>query len=65
MSESLLFHERRTNSGEIDFFYSAFIRLAILVTTTFNDLFDVGIVETLVIASFTILHLSMGYWMQI
>lgn len=61
MSELLLFCEEETNSGKIDFFCSAFTCLAIFVTATFNDLFDIGVVETLVIVDFTILHLSMRY----
>ncbi len=64
MFESLLFCERETNSREIDFFCSAFICLAVLAATTFNDLFDVGVVKTLVIADLTILYISMRYWMQ-
>ncbi len=61
MSESLLFGEGATNSGEMDFLYSAFARLAVLVAVTFNDLLDVGVVKTLVVAGLTILYLSMRY----
>ncbi len=61
MSESLSFHERATNSGEMNFLCSALARLAVLVATTFNDLLDVGVVKTLVIVDLTILYLSMGY----
>ncbi len=62
--ELLLFRERGTNSGENDFLCSALTYLVVLIATTFNNLFDVGIIETLVIASLTILYLNMGYWMQ-
>ncbi len=58
MSELLSFHERETNSGKMDSFCSG---LAVLIATTFNYLFDAGIIETLVIASLTIFYLSMGY----
>ncbi len=54
MSESLSFREGGTNFGEIDFFCSALTHLAILVAATFNDLFDAGIVETLIVAGLTI-----------
>ncbi len=65
MSESLSFRKRGTNSGEMSFLYSTLTRLAIFIAATFNDLFDAGVVETLVVADLIILHLSMGYWMQI
>ncbi len=45
----------------MDFFSSTFICLAILIATNFNDLFDTGVIETLVIANFPKLHLSMKY----
>ncbi len=61
ISKSLSFCERRTNSGEIDFFYFAFTHLAILIAITFSDLFDAGIVKTLVVAGLTILYFSMRY----
>ncbi len=61
MSESFSFRGKVTNSGERDFLCSALARLTILVTATFNDLLDAGVVKTLVIAGRTILHLSMGY----
>ena len=62
--ESLSFCERRINFRKMDFSYSILICLAVLVIVTFNDFFDAGVVETLIIAGLTILHLSMGYCMQ-
>lgn len=59
--ELVSFYERRTNFREIDFFCSALTHLAVLVTTTFSNLFDTGVIETLVIAGFIILHLSIEY----
>lgn len=64
MFETLLIHKRGTNSGKLDFFCSALTRLAILIVATFSDLFDKGIIKTLIEASFTIFHCSMGYWMK-
>ncbi len=62
ISKSLSFCEGRTNFGEIDFLCPALTRLAVFVAATFNDLFDTSVVETLVVADLTILHLSMRYW---
>ena len=64
ISKSLSFYEKRTNSEEINFSYSAFTCLIVLVVATFNNLFDAGIVKTLVVVGFTILYLSMRYWIQ-
>ncbi len=64
LSKSLSFYERDPNSGEMDLFCSVLIYLAVLVATTLNNLLDAGVVKTLVIASFTILQVSMRYWMQ-
>ncbi len=61
MSESLSFHEKGTNSGEMNFLCSIFTRLAVLVVATFNDLFNVGTIKTLVVADLTILYSSMRY----
>ena len=64
MSESLSFYEEGSNSREIDFFCSAFICLAILIAATFNDLFDIGVIKTLVLVGLIILYLNMEYCMQ-
>ncbi len=61
MFKSLLFHERGMNFREIDFFNSVFTYLAVLNIITFSDLFDIVIVKTLVVVSFTILYLSIGH----
>lgn len=59
--ESLSFHKKETNLGEIDYFYSALIYLAIFIIATFTDLFDIDVIKTLVVLGLTILHLIMGY----
>ena len=61
ISKSLSFCERKTNSGEIDFFCSIFTRLVVFITATFNDLFDVDVIETLVVAGLIILHFNIEY----
>ncbi len=61
MSESLSFREGATNSGEMDFLFSALARFAVLVAAIFNDLLNAGVVKTLVVAGLTILYLSLGY----
>ena len=61
MSELLSLCEKRTNFREIDFLCFTFTYLAVLVTATFNDFFDVSIVKILVIASLIILYLSIKY----
>ena len=65
MFESLLFFKKRTNFREMNFSYSALTCLAIQIAATFNNLFNVGIIEILVVVGLTILYLSMGYCIQI
>ena len=61
MYELLSFYKERTNFKKLEFFYSAFTCLAIIIIIIFCHYFDIGIVETLVEADFTIFHLSIGY----
>lgn len=62
MFKSLFFYKKETNFGEIDFFCPTLTCLAVPVTATFSDFFDASTIETLVIAVFIILQLSIGYW---
>lgn len=61
MFELLLFCKRKINFGDIDFYYSVLTYVAILVATTFSNLFDISVIKILVIASFLILHFSIRY----
>lgn len=59
--ESLLFYNKETNFRDIYLFYPTLTRLAILIATILSDLFDIDIIESLIIANITILYFSMGY----
>lgn len=61
MSKSLLFCNRQTIFEDADFFCPFFIHLIIFVTTILSDLFDIGIIKTLVVTSLTTLCFNKEY----
>lgn len=65
MSKSLLFHKRELDFRYIDFFFPAFIFLALLITAIFNNFFNIDIIKTLAIKDFTISRFNIEYLMQI
>lgn len=61
MSKSLLFSNKEIAFEDIYFFCSTFICLAIYITVTLNDPFNISVIKILVVIGLTILHLGMGY----
>ena len=64
MFKSLSFYKRRKDFREIDFFYSVFTCLAILIVTTFNDFIDTNIIKIFIVTGLIILYLSIRYCKQ-